>query len=141
MATRSRPQKEDKDTSKSRSISLDQLGGSARWQSTNQHKGLHLILLPRWDLIHVDDAGISTGLYAAVLFDCLEDFPSPVAVFFVSCETESQEKGFYCFGTAKPASARFETEIFSIPKDITRVIRGQLVRLKTGTSQMMCTTG
>ena len=62
-----------------------------------QKERLHLILLPCWVLIYVDNRRAPARRDTGVLLDGLEVRPCVVSVYGIACQSMCEEKGFDSF--------------------------------------------
>ena len=60
----------------------------------HEEKVLHLVLVPNWHLIDVDDRCVSAARNLAVLLDCLKNGPAVIAVALITGESERDKQGF-----------------------------------------------
>jgi hypothetical protein len=61
---------------------------------THKEKRLHLVLVPRWHLVDVDDRRVSAARDPTMLLDCLEYIPAVIAVALISREPERDKQRF-----------------------------------------------
>ena len=92
------PRRVETGTSAFRSAIPSRLAASTKCRGeTHQEERLHLVLVPHWDFVDVDDCSIPTAWDAAVRLNRTEYRPAMLAIALVPRETERDEQRLDCF--------------------------------------------